>query len=100
MPMTEEQIIETRRQVGNAPDDAALNDTYDRLGDVDAVVLEVLELRYAELERTPESFSIPGEYSQSTGKNLEALGARISALGGGPGAGVVEIVQPERPDGR
>lgn len=102
MPMTADQIIAARRQVGNAPDDATLNATYDRLLDVDAVVLEVLEIRLAELLRKPAQFSVPGEYSQSTDANIKALTERIASLGGGSGlgSGVVTIVSPEPPEGR
>jgi hypothetical protein len=100
MALTAEQIVTIRRQVGNSPDDAALNEAHDRLiGEDDpvaAVVLEILEIRLADLRRQPSSFSIPGEYSQSTDGNIRTLEAQIAALGGG-GAGTTILAPPARP---
>lgn len=94
MPLTEEQIYTVRRQVGLEPSDADLNDTFDRLGDVDEVVREILEIRAAELRRVPATFAIPGEYSQSTAENLKSLEEQLSELPGTTATGTVRIVPP------
>ncbi len=101
--LTTEQKVQIRRQVGNAPDDAALQVIYDRLGDVDAVSLEVLEIRLAEFKRNPMAFSVPGEYSESrSAEQMKALEAQISALASAlgetvPGLSQVRVVPPPDP---
>lgn len=92
MALTEDQLITIRRAVGDTPDDAALNVIYDRTADVDELILEVLEIRLANLKAAPDSFSIPGEYSQSTRGQIEALEREIAARGGG--TSVLEIWDP------
>lgn len=82
MPLTTEQIEEARRWVGNEPADAILDDIFDRTGTLRLTIDEVLHDRYAELVRTPASFSIPGEYSQSTADNLKALKTLMAEFAG------------------
>lgn len=65
MSLTVDQKVEIRRQIGNAPADADLEVIYTRTASLDETVLEVLEIRLAEMRRNPESFSVPGEYSES-----------------------------------
>lgn len=98
MALTEDQIIEIRRSVGNQPDDDVLNDIYARTNDVDELVLEVLEIRWADAANPalPANFAIPGEYSQDTRANIEALKAQVAAAGGGVG-GTVEFIPPPDP---
>jgi hypothetical protein len=79
MALSEDQLVYSRRQIGNKPLDAELNTIFDRVGNVDQLVLEVLETRYAELIRNPATFSVSGEYSQSTAENIKALAKRITA---------------------
>lgn len=97
MALTEDQLIQIRRQVGAAPDDAALNEIYDRVGDLDVLVLEVLETRLAEMRRNPQSFAIPGKYSEArSAEQLKSLEAQVASLGGSSGTTtVVEITTPE-----
>lgn len=90
MALTQDQLIQIRRKIGTAPDDAALDAIYDRVGDLDELVLEVLEIRLADMMRAPSSFAVPGEYSQSTSENIRALERDIAALGGP--TGLVRIV--------
>jgi hypothetical protein len=79
--LTEGQLVDIRRQVGNAPDDAALNLIYDRVESVDELVLEVLEIRYADMLRNPASYSISGKYSETkSAEQLKGLLAKISSL--------------------
>ncbi len=96
MALTEDQLVQIRRQVGNKPDDAALNAIFDRTLDLDELVLEVLETRLATLEASPASFTVVGEYAQDTGKNIDALKDKVSALGGGNSR--VRIVSPAAKD--
>jgi hypothetical protein len=97
VPLSEVQLIRVRRHVGaNEPTDAELHAIYDRLGDVDELVLEVLEARLATLTSEPAQFAIPGEYSQSVGENIKALQEQLAKLGwGAAGAARVRIVEPE-----
>lgn len=98
MALTEDQLVQIRRQVGNKPDDAALNAIFDRTEDLDELVLEVLETRLATLEASPAQFTVVGEYSQDTGKNIDALKGKVGALGGGNSR--VRIVSPTAADPR
>lgn len=94
MALTSGQIVTIRRAVGDTPDDAALGAIFARNGgSVDDLILEVLEIRLANLKAAPDSFSVPGEYSQSTGKQIDALERELAARGGG-GNGVVSILDP------
>lgn len=95
MALSADQLVTIRRAVGTAPDDAELNTIYARTGDVAELILEVLETRLADMKRQPASFSIPGEYSQSTGDNIRALEKAVASLGGG--GAVVRIIDPEPP---
>lgn len=80
MALSQDQIVTIRRAVGDTPDDATLDAIYDRNGgSVDDLVLEVLERRLANLKAAPEQFSIPGEYSQSTKGQMDALEAAIAS---------------------
>ena len=82
---TTEEYYQIRRKVGTlAPTDEVLNSTFDRQdGSVDATVAEILETRFADLASQPDSFTVVGEYSQSTGKQMEALGALVTRSVGG-----------------
>lgn len=94
---TADELISIRRQVGLAPTDAEVAEIYDHNDDdVDETVLEILEIRAAEMRRNPLSFTVPGEYGESRNINqLEALEDQIGALGGGEtGLGVVTVVEP------
>jgi hypothetical protein len=103
VPLTEDQRIEIRREIGNAPSDTELDEIYDRqvangVSDpLDALVLEVLEIRYAERLRNPDSFSVPGEYSESrNAESLKALAAQIEEHGGVTGSPVRIVPPPAR----
>jgi hypothetical protein len=78
--LTSAQIYAIRRWVGETPDDTALNDAYDRLGNTQVIILEVLETRLANLEAEPASFNVPGEYGQSTAQNIVALRETLARL--------------------
>lgn len=102
--LTEQQIQTIRDEVGDQPDDAALNAIYQRADVEDEwdVVTVVLKRRMAELTRRPTKVTIPGEYSQDTGDNLKALKAQLARLGtptpAASAAGPqVRIVLPDNP---
>lgn len=92
MSLTEDQLVQIRRQIGNKPDDASLNSIYDRTGDLDELVLEVLETRLANLESSPAQFTVVGEYSQDTSKNIEALRLQVGTLTSDDGPPIVRII--------
>lgn len=104
MALSTDQVVYIRRQVGSSPPDADLQAIFDRTGDVDVLVLEILETRYADMLANPTSFSVSGEYSQSTGENLKALQKQIAVwraymasigLDPGPVIGAVRITTPD-----
>lgn len=80
MPLDANQLAVLRSRLGSNANEADLSARYDRLGDLVAVEHEVLSQRLADLLASPATFSVPGEYSQSTGENIRALQARIDAL--------------------
>jgi hypothetical protein len=80
--LTVSQIASIRREVGETPDDTALNEAYDRLGDIGVVIIEIIERRLANLESSPAAFNVPGEYGQSTEQNMIALREKLSRLRG------------------
>lgn len=71
-----------RDWVGSQPDDATVESFYSRLGNgtVETAALSILRQRRADLEANPETFNVQGDYSQSTGKNLDSLNSRIGQL--------------------
>lgn len=98
MLLTDAQVHYLRTKVGtDAPTDDELQEAFDRLDDVDSVAREALEIRLADLLAAPESFSVSGEYSQSTGRNIDGIKATLATLGGiselGSG-GTVRIIEP------
>lgn len=81
MALTTDDLHWLRTKVGTtSPTDDDLNARYARLGDVPAVAREVLEERYADLIAAPESFSVSGEYSQSTAEQMKQLRAAIESI--------------------
>lgn len=93
-----------RTKVGSRepPTDADLQDGYDRLGILDAVAREILEIRLADLLADPASFSVSGEYSQDTSANIRELRETLGSLGGQSalGTGTVQVAEPESADAR
>lgn len=93
--LTEDQLVEIRRQIGSAPDDATLQEIYDRTENTDELVLEVLETRYADWLRNPASYTIPGEYGETrSAEQIKALQQQIEGLGSDLGQGAVRVVPP------
>lgn len=81
-----------KRKLGSDVDLVDLEARLTRLeGDEEAVILEVREERLNTLLTKPGSFSIPGEYTEST--NTEAI-KQLAGLVGADNAGGVRIVSP------
>lgn len=77
MALTETQLAQLRSAIGQTvpPDEDDLFVVYTRHGgSLTATALEILDERIASLASGgPLSFSVPGEYSEDRGKNLDAL---------------------------
>lgn len=72
-----------RNWVGTSVTGGDLEARYDRLGSVHKVALEVLRQRLADLLAAPSSFSIDGDYSQTTSvETLTTLRRQIGELEG------------------
>lgn len=88
MALDADVLAEIRELIGSQPDDVAVEVVYDRkaaMGVADdllvaSTALSILRQRRAELLLTPASFSVPGDYSQSTGDNIRALDGLIADL--------------------
>lgn len=82
MPLTPVELERVRDQIGDAtpPEDYDLDEIFDREGTWQATALVILNRRLAALLEAPAQFTVPGEYSQSTGPNITALQNRIKAL--------------------
>jgi hypothetical protein len=104
MEMTSDQLALVRAEIGTAvpPSDADLQEIFARRGGLVGVVREVWKGRLTTLLATPASFTIPGEYGQSTGENIRAIREMLdryallpdssNAIGGG-GVSVVKLVR-------
>lgn len=69
-----------REWIGSTPADSVVQATYDEVGSERATVRRILNTRRADLIANPASFSIPGEYSQSTADNLKYIAALLEQL--------------------
>lgn len=105
MSLSAGDLAYVRSKIGSAepPSDADLDVAYDRLGTADAVVLEVLTGRRANLLALPLKRNIDGDVSVDATANLKALDAAIAeargaVAGGGAGTLVVgSLVRSDRP---
>lgn len=79
------------------PTDADLEQRHGRLGNVEAVALEILRGRLADMVREPARFQVDGDAGWSYEKNLEQLRADVAELTtlvaatAGTGAGVLSV---------
>jgi hypothetical protein len=82
--LTDDQIAYLRSEVGDTPDDATLQDKFDRLGSTVKVAAEIVSGKLAVLEGQASSttLSIPGVISESESYDatLRALSARQTRL--------------------
>lgn len=86
MALDPDQLAAVRDEIGTIepPSDSDLDDIHERKGGLVGVVRAVWAQRLADLMAEPATFSVSGEYSQSTGKNIEAIQARLAELSSFP----------------
>lgn len=89
--LTDSDLAYLSTVLGSDLDEGDLQERYDRLGDTRKVASEVLDIRYADLLAKPDSFTIPGEYSETRSKQIDALNARRMQVG----RSVVEASYPD-----
>lgn len=84
MPLDSDQLALVRDEVGSVepPSDADLDDIYDRKGGLVGTVRVVWAQRLANFLADPATFSVSGEYSQSTRDNIEGIQKRLAELSG------------------
>lgn len=75
--LTQDQLRVVRSWVGEAADEATLQERYARLSDLDGVILEEMRAQYAALIEQPSSISVDG-VSIGYGENIRALRERIN----------------------
>lgn len=91
--LTDEQAAYLRSELGPDVDLVDAQGRYTRLGDVTAVVTEVLRERLATLVAGPASFSVSGVYSQDTSANITALREQLSRVGTPGDSGLPDLVR-------
>ncbi len=86
MALSSDQLASIRDEIGTAepPTTADLDVIYDRVSGLVGVVRAVWAQRLANLLAEPATFSVSGEYSQSTSANIEAIRKRLSELASYP----------------
>lgn len=79
MALTDDEFEQIRAEIGDAtpPTDLELDEIHDRVDSVGGVVYEVTSKRLADLLASPASFTVSGEYSQSTEANIKAYQALL-----------------------
>ena len=82
--MTEAELAQVRAIIGSTepPSDADLAAAYGRLGSVDAVALEVVEGRYANLIAGPAKWSVEGDFSVDNTETIKRLAGVIADIKG------------------
>lgn len=68
-----DQLAYLHSVLGTVSDEDDMQERFDRLGDVRLVAAETLDQRVADATLVPQSFSVPGEYSQDMGASLTML---------------------------
>lgn len=77
-----DRLALVRAEIGTQvpPSDDDLDEIYARRGGLVGVIREVWSGRLARLIATPASFTIPGDYGQSTGENIRAIREKLTAI--------------------
>jgi hypothetical protein len=97
--LTDEDIAAIKSWVGSEWSTSDIEDRFDRLGNFDEVVLEILNQQIADLSAQPSSFSVPG-LSVSQGQNMITLSETIKRFrgAGGLAGGGTRFIKAFRPD--
>lgn len=84
--LTADQRFSVREEIGDTipPSDAELDAIYERKGGLVGVVRAVWTRRLANFLANPATFTIPGDYAQSTGANMAELRKRLARYDGIP----------------
>jgi hypothetical protein len=82
--LTADERALVRSEIGDAepPTTTELDEIHERRGGLVGVVREVWSKRLADLLAEPASFSVAGQYSESSGDNIRAIQERLRALSG------------------
>lgn len=93
-PITAGDVAAIRGHIGHQspPTDAELAIALARLGSVDAVALEVLDGRYAEMISAPAKWSVAGDFDLDNTVSISALSAKLDDLKGRLAIGPVMTV--------
>lgn len=89
--MTEGELAVIRSHIGatQPPTDQALSLAFDRLGSSEAVALEVLRGRLADMLANPTKFRAEGDFSDDYSTNVDVLSKKVAALEAELGVGGV-----------
>src|SRR5512134_2794715 len=91
--LTLDQLKVVRSWVGDAVHEATLHERYNRLGDLDGVILEELRHQHAVLMDSPTSFGAEG-ISVDFGTNMSSLNEKIDNFISIGGTGIDETPPP------
>lgn len=78
--LTEAQLAWLRDELGDQPDDAALQERYERLGSVRDVAIAVWRRRRTDFIASPLSTQLAGVAGVNASENVRAIDRRIAAL--------------------
>lgn len=73
MPFTNDEMQVVLSWTGTGETEAKLNERYERLEDMDAVIVESLRYQIAVLRSSPASLRLPSGLSINTSDNIKAL---------------------------
>ncbi|MBO0863454.1 MAG: hypothetical protein J2P16_00070 [Mycobacterium sp.] len=73
-------LDDIRTWIGSTPDDAAVTVTFDRQRTVERTAYVILKRRLADLLTSPTSFTVPGDWSQSTEGQIAQLRTQLEQL--------------------
>lgn len=102
MPLTENELIVARSWVGQEVTDDALNERYERLGSLNAVIEETLRVQATELAKRPANVSLPSGLTVSTSHNITEARQRLEKFlaSGGVNATSPGVTRLKRKDRR
>lgn len=102
MALTALQLAAVRAHIGSAepPTDVELEAAYERLGTAEAVALEVIRGRLANMRARPAVLKVDGDHSEDWTKNLDLLTKQEASLAAladvAAGTGSVQVARLTR----